>query len=120
MTTILETGYRQCAELTRAYGTTYYWSTYALPRIKRHHVHALYGFLGRPGGQAEHLARLGVEPRALEVHALLGLDREVALVRLLQLLGRHADEPRMDVHELGHRWSSVLSGSPGGALRAGT
>nr|WP_283251207.1 phytoene/squalene synthase family protein [Rhabdothermincola salaria] len=30
--------------MNRAYGTTYYWATYALPRVKRHHVHALYGF----------------------------------------------------------------------------
>ena len=42
--TTLEQSYESCRRLNRAYGTTYYWSTYALPRIKRHHVHALYGF----------------------------------------------------------------------------
>ena len=42
--TTLEQSYAACRTLNRAYGTTYYWSTYALPRIKRHHVHALYGF----------------------------------------------------------------------------
>lgn len=36
--------YRRCEALNRAYGTTYYWSTRLLPRQKRHHVHALYGF----------------------------------------------------------------------------
>ena len=30
--------------LNRRHGTTYYWSTYLLPRVKRHHVHALYAF----------------------------------------------------------------------------
>lgn len=40
----LDESYERCRQLNKAYGTTYYWSTYALPRIKRHHVHALYGF----------------------------------------------------------------------------
>jgi 15-cis-phytoene synthase len=40
----LEQSYEACRQLNRKHGTTYYWSTYALPRIKRHHVHALYGF----------------------------------------------------------------------------
>ncbi len=42
--TTLEESYRVCRELNRRYGTTYYWSTWLLPTIKRHHVHALYGF----------------------------------------------------------------------------
>jgi 15-cis-phytoene synthase len=40
----LEQSYARCRELNRRYGTTYYWSTKALPRVKRHHVWALYGF----------------------------------------------------------------------------
>jgi phytoene synthase len=40
----LERSYAECRRLNREYGTTYYWATYALPRVKRHHVHALYGF----------------------------------------------------------------------------
>ena len=40
----LEASYARCRELNRRYGTTYYWSTYLLPPVKRHHVHALYGF----------------------------------------------------------------------------
>ncbi len=40
----LDESYARCRELNKRYGTTYYWSTYALPRLKRHHVHALYGF----------------------------------------------------------------------------
>ena len=40
----LEESYARCRALNRRYGTTYYWSTQLLPAIKRHHVHALYGF----------------------------------------------------------------------------
>jgi phytoene synthase len=42
--TTLDESYELCRTLNKRHGTTYYWSTYALPRIKRHHVHALYGF----------------------------------------------------------------------------
>ena len=40
----LEESYARCKALNRQHGTTYYWSTFVLPRIKRHHVHALYAF----------------------------------------------------------------------------
>jgi phytoene synthase len=40
----LEESYARCRQLNRRYGTTYYWSTQLLPQVKRHHVHALYGF----------------------------------------------------------------------------
>jgi phytoene synthase len=40
----LEQSYARCRRLNRRYGTTYYWSTHLLPVVKRHHVHALYGF----------------------------------------------------------------------------
>lgn len=40
----LEASYERCRELNKRYGTTYYWSTLVLPRVKRHHVHALYAF----------------------------------------------------------------------------
>jgi phytoene synthase len=40
----LEESYARCRALNRRYGTTYYWSTQLLPKVKRHHVHALYGF----------------------------------------------------------------------------
>ena len=42
--TTLEQSYARCRELNKAYGTTYYGATFVLPRVKRHHVHALYGF----------------------------------------------------------------------------
>jgi phytoene synthase len=40
----LDESYARCRELARRYGTTYYWATYALPRVKRPHVWALYAF----------------------------------------------------------------------------
>ena len=42
--TTLDESYERCRQLNKRYGTTYYWSTYLLPKVKRHHVHALYGF----------------------------------------------------------------------------
>jgi phytoene synthase len=40
----LDESYRRCRELNKRYGTTYYLSSFALPRCKRHHVWALYAF----------------------------------------------------------------------------
>lgn len=42
MTTLLETGYKRCADLTRAYGTTYYWGALLLPKRQRRDVYAVY------------------------------------------------------------------------------
>lgn len=39
---VLAAGYRQCAQLTRQHGTTYYWGARMLPRQSRHHVYAVY------------------------------------------------------------------------------
>ena len=40
--TDLARGYAECARLTRAYGTTYFWGAVLLPRPQRRHVHAVY------------------------------------------------------------------------------
>ena len=40
----LDESYELCREFNKRHGTTYYWSTKVLPKIKQHHVHALYGF----------------------------------------------------------------------------
>lgn len=42
MTDLLRQGYRECARLTREYGTTYYWGTLLLPRRQRRDVYAVY------------------------------------------------------------------------------
>lgn len=38
----LEAGYARCAELTRQYGTTYYWGARLLPRHQRRDVYSVY------------------------------------------------------------------------------
>jgi 15-cis-phytoene synthase len=60
----LEESYERCRQLNRRHGTTYYWSTYALPRIKRHHVHALYGFCRYADDIVDDLGPVPVEVRA--------------------------------------------------------
>ncbi|WP_158412353.1 phytoene/squalene synthase family protein [Ilumatobacter nonamiensis] len=40
----LDGSYAVCKDFNKRHGTTYYWSTKLLPRIKQHHVHALYAF----------------------------------------------------------------------------
>ena len=39
---LLTEGYRRCAQITRRYGTTYYWGTLLLPPERRRHVYAVY------------------------------------------------------------------------------
>ena len=60
----LEESYDACRELNKRHGTTYYWSTYALPRIKRHHVHALYGFCRHADDIVDDLDDTPVDVRA--------------------------------------------------------
>lgn len=40
----LDESYALCRDFNKRHGTTYYWSTKVLPKIKQHHVHALYAF----------------------------------------------------------------------------
>ena len=40
----LDESYTLCRDFNKRHGTTYYWSTKVLPKIKQHHVHALYAF----------------------------------------------------------------------------
>jgi 15-cis-phytoene synthase len=42
--TTLDESYTQCRDLTKSRGKLYFGATYLLPRVKRHHVHALYAF----------------------------------------------------------------------------
>ena len=53
----LEESYARCRTLNRRYGTSYYWSTHLLPKVKRHHVHALYGFCRYADDIVDDLAR---------------------------------------------------------------
>ena len=61
--TTLDESYERCRELNKAYGTTYYASTFLLPRVKRHHVHALYGFCRYADDIVDDLGPVPVEDR---------------------------------------------------------
>ncbi len=63
MTITLEQSYAHCRGLNKRYGTTYYWSTYALPRVKRHHVWALYGFCRHADDIVDDLGDVSVDER---------------------------------------------------------
>jgi len=60
----LEASYRTCRQLTRRCGTSYYWSTWVLPTVKRHHVHALYGFCRYADDIVDDLGPAPVEQRS--------------------------------------------------------
>jgi phytoene synthase len=66
----LEESYALCRELNRRHGTTYYLSTFALPRIKRHHVHALYGFCRHADDIVDEIAAAPVAERERALAAL--------------------------------------------------
>jgi phytoene synthase len=61
--TTLDQSYARCRALNKAHGTTYYAATFALPRVKRHHVHALYGFCRHADDIVDDLGPAPVEVR---------------------------------------------------------
>ena len=62
--TTLEASYARCRDLNKRYGTTYYWSTTLLPRVKRHHVWALYAFCRHADDIVDDLGDAPVSERA--------------------------------------------------------
>jgi phytoene synthase len=64
MTVTLDESYALCRTLNKRYGTTYYWSTYALPKVKRHHVWALYAFCRRADDIVDDLGPTTADVRA--------------------------------------------------------
>ena len=63
-TVSLQQSYEHCRQLNKRNGTTYYWSTTVLPRAKRPHVHALYGFCRHADDIVDDLGDAAVEVRA--------------------------------------------------------
>ncbi len=63
MTITLDESYERCRALNKRYGTTYYWSTFVLPRVKRHHVWALYAFCRHADDIVDDLGPASVEVR---------------------------------------------------------
>ena len=60
----LEQSYEHCRQLNKKSGTTYYWSTTVLPKVKRHHVHALYGFCRYADDIVDDLGDVATDVRA--------------------------------------------------------
>ena len=60
----LESSYARCRELNKRYGTTYYWSSLVLPKVKRHHVWALYAFCRYADDIVDDLGPVPVDVRA--------------------------------------------------------
>jgi len=60
----LEQSYAHCQALTKGNGTTYYWATQVLPAVKRHHVHALYGFCRHADDIVDDLDDVAADVRA--------------------------------------------------------
>ena len=69
-TVTLDESYEVCRKLNKRNGTTYYWSTYLLPRVKRHHVHALYGFCRHADDIVDDLGPAPTEEREIALHNL--------------------------------------------------
>jgi 15-cis-phytoene synthase len=63
-TVTLEESYARCRALNKRYGTTYYWSSLTLPRVKRHHVWAIYAFCRHADDIVDDLGPTPVEQRA--------------------------------------------------------
>ncbi len=60
----MEQSYELCRDFNKRHGTTYYWSTLVLPRHKRPHVHALYGFCRYADDIVDDLGQVPVDDRA--------------------------------------------------------
>lgn len=71
--TTLEESYARCRQLNKAYGTTYYAAALLMPRVKRHHVHALYAFCRYADDIVDDLGPAPVEERE---HALTGFGKQ--------------------------------------------
>jgi phytoene synthase len=81
--TTLEAAYAECRAVTRRSGTTYYWSTFVLPPVKRHHVWALYALCRTADDVVDALDGRPVAERAAALNGLAialaeALDRGTA------------------------------------------
>jgi len=91
--TTLEAAYAECRAVTRRSGTTYYWSTFVLPPVKRHHVWALYALCRTADDIVD---ALGDEPVTARAAALADFGASVRAA----LADGHADEPVL--HAVAH------------------
>ena len=68
--TTLEESYARARELAKAFGTSYYAATYALPQVKRHHAQALYGFCRHAADVVSAVPRTSVSRREQAINDL--------------------------------------------------
>jgi phytoene synthase len=67
--TTLDESFERCRRLNKATGTTYYWATELLPRVKRPYVHALYAFCRYADDIVDDLGPAPVDERAAALSA---------------------------------------------------
>ncbi len=65
----LDESYALCKDFNKRHGTTYYWSTKVLPKIKQHHVHALYAFARYADDIVDEIPSQGGRDVPIEVRA---------------------------------------------------
>lgn len=70
----LDESYALCREFNKRHGTTYYWSTKVLPKIKQHHVHALYAFARYADDIVDEIPSKGGNDVPIEVRATVLKD----------------------------------------------
>ena len=68
--TTLEASYHRARELAKGFGTPYYAATLALPRVKRHHAQALYGFCRYAADVVSAVPRAAVHEREQAINDL--------------------------------------------------
>jgi phytoene synthase len=68
--TTLEASYARAKELAKAFGLSYYAATYALPKVKRHHAQALYGFCRHAADIVSAVPRTAVSGREQAINDL--------------------------------------------------
>ena len=68
--TTLDASYQRARELAKAFGTPYYVATFALPRIKRHHAQAIYGFCRHAADVVSAVPRGAVHEREQAINDL--------------------------------------------------
>lgn len=88
MTPQLVEGYRRCAQLTREYGTTYYWGALLLRKPRRKHVYAVYALCRL----ADDIIDLPGDTRPEVVEARLTAFEESFRTALVE---RGSDDPTM-------------------------
>lgn len=69
---LLASSYETCRQLNRKHGTTYYWSTFVLPKEKQPFVHALYGFCRYADEIVDDLSSTASVPQKAEQLAAFG------------------------------------------------